>query len=372
MKKKLHTPQRAEVPCDLSVTKPYDTIKLGIDWHARHFRVVRIIDNAGPEPAQRFSPQQFLIWARKQLGLARQVHSCYEAGAGGFVLHRQLEQLGIRNLVIAPRRLDRDCTGVQNDSRDARELAMDLDRWVRGNPKALRPVYVPTPEQEQRRQQSRQRDQILSHRRRLASQGRTLLLGQGWVESNFWWRPARWEELSGQLPEWLRQALEVLRRLILAVNQELQGLTQAVESRALATRPKGLGALSLEVMRREVCDWKRLKSRKAVGSYAGLVGGVSSTGSYHCDLSLTKAGNRRLRTVAVEAAWRWVIHQPQCPRIQQWRQVLLNPRAHKRVRKRAIVAVARGLLVDLWRWETGRADPRTLGWVMIEGSARQA
>jgi len=369
MNKTLKSQPRAEVQENPSVTKPYDTIKLGIDWHAREYRVVRIIDNAGPEPAQRFRPADFLLWVRKQLSLARQVYSCYEAGAGGFVLHRQMTDLGAGNQVVAPRKLDRDGQGVQNDSRDARELALDLDRFVRGNPKALRLVHVPTLTQEQRRQQSRQRRQLLRHRLSFAAQGRSLLLSQGWHQSNHWWKAAQWEQLCAQLPAWLVEALEVFRRLIAGLNQELPALTRAVEASAPALRPKGIGALTLSEIQREVCDWSRFKNRKAVGSYAGLVGGVSASGDYQCDLAITKAGNVRLRTLLIEAAWRWVIYQSQCPLIQRWRQVLLNPRAHKRARKRAIVAVARALLVDLWRWQTERRRAEELGWVMLQAPA---
>src|SRR5436309_4985639 len=75
----------------------YEAIKLGIDWHAREYRIVRIIDGSGPEPAQRFSPEKFLLWVSKQLKLASKVYSCYESGAGGFVLHRQLTELGVSN-----------------------------------------------------------------------------------------------------------------------------------------------------------------------------------------------------------------------------------------------------------------------------------
>ena len=83
------------------------------------------------------------------------------------------------------------------------------------------------------------------------------------------------------------------------------------------------------------------------------------------DLSITKAGNRRLRTMLVEAAWRWVFHQPQSRTVQRWSGVLLQRDAHVRGRKRAIVAVARQLFVDLWRWQTGRATPEQLGWIMM-------
>jgi len=109
----------------------YDCIKLGIDWHARQYRVARIIDNAAPEPAQRFKPHEFLLWAKKQLGRAKTVKSCYEAGAGGYVLHRQLVELGVDNMVVTARKLDPNNRGVQTDKTDARDLVMDLDRFSR-------------------------------------------------------------------------------------------------------------------------------------------------------------------------------------------------------------------------------------------------
>jgi len=343
----------------------YETIKLGIDWHAREYRVVRIIDGSGPEPAQRFCPAAFLLWVSKQLNLASKVYSCYESGAGGFVLHRQLTELGVTNYVIAARKLDRDHPGVQNDALDARELAMDLDRYVRGNPKALRTVYVPSPEQEQRRQQVRQRGQLRNHRLSLAAQGRSLLLGQGWVVSNRWWNKSQWELLAKRLPVWLVERLEIFRRLIVVVEEELKGLTKAIEQSASSLRPKGMGALTLEQIEREVCDWKRFKNRKSVGSYAGLTGGVSASGQYQCDLPITKAGNVRLRTALIELAWRWVVYQPKCKLVQHWRKVLLSPQAHKRARKRAVIALSRALFVELWRWKTGRKKAEDLGWIMI-------
>lgn len=355
----------AEVRDDLSVTPKYDTIKLGIDWHARQYRVARIIDGAGPEPAQRFTPAQFLVWAQKQRRLARTVYSCYEAGAGGFVLHRQLTERQIVNYVVAPRKLDPHQTGVQNDKTDARDLVMDLDRWVRGNPKALRRVHVPTPEQEQARQQSRQRQQLCAHRLAWATQGRSLLLSQGWVESNHWWKAGRWEVLAPTLPAWLVAALEIFRRLLLAVHIEEAALRRTIAQTAPAVRPKGLGALTCVEIQREVVDWNRFKNRKQPGSYAGLAGGVSATGDRLLDLPITKAGNARLRMLLIECAWRMVVYQSQSPLIQRWRTVLLQPQAHRRARKQAIVAVARRLLVDLWRWQTGRVRPEALGWVMV-------
>jgi len=345
--------------------KKYQVIKLGVDWHAEHYRVVRMIDGAGPEPAQRFSPEDFLAWAQKQTVLAERVFSCYEAGAGGFVLHRQLSELGVTNYVIAPTKLDPAFKGVCTDKTDARELTLNLDRYVRGNPKALRLVYVPSPEQEQVRHQSRQRQQLREHRQALAAQGRSLLLGQGWRRKNDWWKEANWKELQSHLAAWLVEALKIYRDLILQVDQRLQALTSAVQAAAPSMRPAGLGALTFEIVRREVCDWKRFKNGKQLGSYSGLVGGVSASGPSYCELSLTKAGNVRLRTALIELAWRMVYYQHQCQLIQRWKHVLLQPKASRRAKKRAIVAVARRLLIDLWRWQTGRVTVGQLGWLML-------
>ena len=101
-----------------------------------------------------------------------------------------------------------------------------------------------------------------------------------------------------------------------------------------------------------------------MGSYAGLTGGVSGSGEQSRDLSITKAGNRRLSTALVECAWRLLAYQPKYWLVKKWAPILLNPKAHRRRRKQAIVAFARQLLIDLWKWKTGKADPEKLGWVM--------
>ena len=101
-----------------------------------------------------------------------------------------------------------------------------------------------------------------------------------------------------------------------------------------------------------------------MGSYPGLSGGVSSTGQQRADLAITKAGNRRLRTALIELAWRLLIYQPNYWLVKKWQPVLLNPRAHVRRRKQAIVAFARQLVIDLWKWKTGRASAESFGWKM--------
>lgn len=152
--------------------------------------------------------------------------------------------------MVTPRNLDRDHKKVVNDSTDARELAQDLDRYVRGNAKALRVVYVPTPEQEQ----SRQRKQLQKKRLALATQGRMLLLSQGRKVSNQWWKGSQWQRLSTLVEPWLLDALQVFRKIIEFIDQQEKDLVKKIQAAASAQQPVGLGFLTSEELDREVCD----------------------------------------------------------------------------------------------------------------------
>jgi transposase len=344
--------------------KPHQTIKLGLDVHADTIVVVRMLDNSPPQPAQKFTPAKFRAWVKTQVGLAEAVHSCYEAGPFGFVLHRELVAMGVKNIVAQPVCLDERHTGVNHDKSDAKELAMRLDRRVAGNDHAMATVRVPTPEEEQKRIESRQREQLKREVNRLAAQGRSLLLCQGYREKSEWWKEAQWEKLADKLPEWLSKLLEVFRRILAVLTAELEAATAALAAAAPAALPKGMGGLTHQVIEREVGDWTRFKNRRQVGSYTGLCGGVSSSGASHRLLSITKHGNVRLRTALVELAWRLVLWQPQCHLVKKWDRILGNPKASRAARKKAIVAIARQLAVDMWRWRTGRVKPKDLGWTM--------
>ena len=108
--------------------KPHRLIKLGVDVHWREHVVVRQIDGTAPQPAQRFAPEAFVAWVAKQVQQAEVVHGCYEAGPFGFVLHRRLVGLGVKNLVVRPRNWDEYGKKVQTDRRDALALVACLDR----------------------------------------------------------------------------------------------------------------------------------------------------------------------------------------------------------------------------------------------------
>jgi transposase len=355
---------RSEARAEQAAHTRLGAIKLGLDVHAHSIVVVRILEHSAPQPAQKFSPAQFLVWVKRQVAQAAEVYSCYEAGPFGYGLHRDLVELGVKNLVIQPVCLDERHKGVNHDKSDAKELASRLDRYVAGNTHALALVRVPTLEEEARRAWSRQREQLKRETQRVAAQGRSLLLTQGWREKKGWWLEARWKKLNTQLPTWLTERLEVFRRVLAALTTELGALTRQVEEAASTLRPKGLGGLTLETIEREVGDWKRFANRRQVGSYTGLCGGVSSSGQTTRLLPITKHGNARVRTALIELAWRLVLWQRGCKLIQKWWPVLGSPKASKGARKKAIVAIARQMAVDLWRWRTGKMKPEVFGWTM--------
>jgi transposase len=361
-----HQHAKSEARAEQDASTKYQLIKLGLDVHAESIVVVRIIENSAPQPAQRFAPADFLKWIQSQLRQAEQVHSCYEAGPFGFVLHRQLVALGVHNVVVQPVCLDERRTNVNNDKRDALALAQRLDRYVAGNTKALAIVRVPTPEQEQKRIQTRQREQLKRHLLRVAAQGTSLLLSQGYREKKGWWQTGRWEALQKRLPAWLVQRLEVFRRTLETLTAELEAASKAIEALAPEQRPKGLGGLTYEIIEREVLDWQRFENRRQIASYTGLCGGISSSGDTHRLLPITKHGNVRLRTALIELAWRLTVWQPQCKLVRKWWPILgAARRAPSAARKKAIVAMARQMAVDLWRWRTGRVSAEQLGWVML-------
>lgn len=336
------------------------TIKLGIDVHADSYRVVRQVDHASPQPAQKFTPQAFLEWAKKQLTQAQEVYSCYEAGPFGYGLHRQLEEMGIHNFVIRPQDWDELHKGVKTDKTDALALAQRLSRYVDGNTKELAVVRIPTPEQELARSQSRQREQLMSHRLRFEAQGRSLLLFNGVRFKGRWWEDKQWDELQPRLKRKLIELLTVLRDLLLAVQKQLESATTRLQS-AATSQPCGVGALTSQMLEREILDWNRFKNRRQVGSLTGMCPGVHASGGRSRTGPITKHGNRRIRTALIELSWRCVLFQPEYPPIKKWRPLLLNSKATGAMKKKAIVAVGRRLAIDLWRINTGRSTSAKLG-----------
>ena len=359
--KTLHTGiPTIETPLASSV-KRAKRIILGVDVHESPHVVVRQLDALGPQPPQRFTPEQFLLFAGKQLLLAEEVYSCYEAGPFGYVLHRQLEQLGVRNLVVRPRDWDTYGKGVKTDAADAAALCSCLDRYLAGNRGALSAVRVPTVAEEQARALCRQRQSLQQLRVRLLGQAKSAARLHGIKLANSWIHPAGLAKLAPTLPPALVGLLRRWQPIFLGAQKELRALTAQLEENQTQPRPKGLGALSLELITREVCDWRRFKNRRQVGSYTGLCPGEHSSGAKRLQGHITRHGNPRLRHQLVEAAWRLMRWQPTYLPVVAWQTELAQPRLSSSRRKKIAVAIARRLAVDLWRLNTGRTTAAALG-----------
>lgn len=361
-----HTKNTSEVRTEQAANPQYEAIYLGCDLHKQTISVTRILDHGTPQPAQRFSWERFFPWVQKQLSLAKKVYAVYEAGAFGFWPVRKLKELGVEAYVVHPEKLDPRCKRVQTDKLDSRHLADKLQRYVLGNKQAMVSVYVPTPAEEQQRLAARHRRKLSEQMLALQARGRGLLLSQGIFENQRWWKEERWAELAGgQLTPELKAALEDDRALLLQYQERLQAAEKKLEAAAPKELPKGFGRLSFVLLQSELCNYKRFKSRRQVAGFTGLCGGVSSSGEAHQDLSINKAGSPYVRTLLVESAWRVVYWQPKYRGLRVWKRLCGGGGpVSKRRRKIAIVAVARQLAVDLWRWQTGKVNAQELGWEM--------
>jgi transposase len=146
---------------------------------------------------------------------------------------------------------------------------------------------------------------------------------------------------------------------------KLEELTAGLREAAIekkATRLKGIGHLSSELLDREIGDWNRFGNRRQVASYTGLCPGEDSSGDSHRSLSIDKHGNPRVRAVLVELAWLLPRYQPDYKPLARWKWLFdKGNKASGAMKKKAMVALARRLAVDLWRIKTGRADPVDLG-----------
>jgi len=332
-----------------------ETIKLGMDLHARDVVVCVQVDGALPQRPQKMTIAELLTLVRGLLAAGRKVYACYEAGPCGYGLHRALLAAGAINYVVVPEALG-DGRRQKTDSLDATALTDRLDRYVRGNTKAFTVVTVPTPEQEQAREAGRLRDQLKRSRHEWEARGRSLLLYQGHHVTGAWWTERRWTELKPTLPAWLVQELEIMRTVLTTVDTQEKARRQELEATAPKNLPKAVGALTWVLIALEICNWARFKNRRQVSSYTGLCPGVQQSGGRKRDGCINRHGNPRVRALLIELVWRLVRWQPDYPPVK----ALVAGIARGAARRKLAVAAARKLAVDLWRLATGQTTAEKL------------
>ena len=241
----------------------------------------------------------------------------------------------------------------------------------------MRLVRPPTLEQEMSRREARERNTYRKERQRWIGRGRSLLHTLGICRPGRWWEPGRYQELMGlvsgrygaKVEQQVRSELERYMELLELVNKKLVELTAALRKASTekkGPRIKGIGHLSEELLDREMGDWNRFANRRQVGSYTGLCPGEDSSGDTRMSLSIDKHGNPRVRAILVELAWLLPRYQPNYKALQRWKWVFEEgSKAGKALRKKAAVALARRLAVDLWRLKTGRARAQDLGLELV-------
>jgi len=300
--------------------------------------------------------------ARRHLALPDDcaLKSCYEAGRDGFWLHRWLLAQGFESLVIDPASIevDRRARKRKTDRIDAIKLFTRLIRHAWGE-RVWKVVRVPTEKEEDGRRLHRERERLVCERGQHQARIRALLATQGIkslrVEDKALELRRLWD--GAPLPEQLRreltrelERLKVIRAQIKAVEKEIdvdQASPAAQVTRQLR-QLKAIGMVGAQVLGHEFFGWRKFSNGRQVGALAGLTGTPHQSGSTAHEQGISKAGNRRVRAVMCELAWIWVRYQPDSA-LTQWYRARFGS-GPGRLRRIGIVALARKLLVALWRF----------------------
>jgi transposase len=303
--------------------------------------------------------------AQARLGRPIRVVSCFEAGYDGFWLHRWLCAHGIENRVLdaASLLVDRRAKRAKTDRLDAAGLLRTLMALERGERQVCRVVHVPSPAQEDARRRSRERARLVVERGQPVSRIKGLLMTQGirdFEPTRRDW-PARLEALrtpDGQeLAPCLRaEVLRECRRLwqvmemVAEVEAEQKAVMDAEDGHAARlTRLRGIGLTFATVLANEVF-FRDFRNRREVGGYLGLAPSPWQSGGVRRDQGIAKAGNPRARRTAIELAWLWLRHQPGSALVRWFHERVGTGTG--RMRRILLVAMARKLIVALWRYVT--------------------
>jgi len=315
--------------------------------------------------------------AERRTGRPVEVLVIQEAGLDGFWLHRLLERNGISSHVVDPASIavNRRHRRAKTDTIDGEMLLRTLMAWARGERRVCSMVRPPSPEEEDRRRLTRERATLLKERIQHTNRIKGLLYGQGIIDYD----PLRKDRLARldaletgdgrPLPERLKaeirrelERVELVASQIAAVERERDALIEAPSEAAgpgtpaaALARLKGIGGelgalLWLEAL------FRRFDNRRQIAAYAGLAPSPWQSGGTEREQGISKSGNRRLRHAMVELAWFWLRHQPDSA-LSAWFRERVGP-GRGRVRRIAIVALARKLLVALWRYTTQGVVPQ--------------
>jgi transposase len=303
------------------------------------------------------------------------IRSCYEAGYDGHWLHRWLSGQGVLNHEIDPSSIEmpRRARRAKTDRIDLERLMRAFLAYLRGEPRACSVVHVPSVEDEDRKRRTRERERLMKQRNAHTNRIKGLLHGQGIRDA----RPLRRgfiASLDGARtgdgrplsPELKEEIVRQHERLCLVSKQlaELAGKSEAelrvavpgsAEAKIMQLIDlRGIGLPSGQKLVNEVF-YRDFDNRRQVGSYFGLTGTPFDSGESRRDQGISKAGNRRARETAIELSWLWLQHQPDSE-LSRWFRARVGD-TKSRIRRIAIVALARKLMLTLWRYLTTGVVP---------------
>lgn len=309
-------------------------------------------------------------YAERKLGRPVRVVSCYEAGYDGFWLDRWLAAQGVANRVIDPSSIEmpRRARHAKTDRLDLERLMRVLIRHEGGEPKVCSVVHPPSPEQEDARRLSRERDRLIGERTAHVNRIKGLLHCQGVRDlqprrKGFLEQLAEARTGDGRaLPANLAAEIRREHARLVQLGEQLAEVEGQMRAERAAAAPdsraskvnqlidlKSLGPVGGETLVNEVF-WRDFQNRRQVGAYLGLVGTPFDSGQSSREQGISKSGNARARTLAIELSWLWLRHQPASALSRWFKQRVGDQKG--RVRRIAIVALARKLMVALWRYLT--------------------
>lgn len=313
--------------------------------------------------------------AKKRGGRDFAIIVIQEAGLDGFWIHRVLQEEGIESHVVDPASIatSRRRRRAKTDKIDGEVLVRALLAYKRGEPRVCAMVRAPSVAEEDQRRLNRERSVLMGERTRHINRIKGLLFSQG-ITTYEPMRRDRRERLDqlrtgdGRVlaPHMLAQIVRELDRLELVIAQvkELEAERDAVLASEASDRPmamltslKGIGAESAAILTSEGL-FRHFDNRRQLAAYAGLAPTPWQSGSIRHEQGVSKAGNARLRTAMVELSWLWLRYQPDT-RLSRWFHERVE-RNGGRLKKPMIVALARKLLVALWKYATAG--------VVIEGA----
>jgi transposase len=315
---------------------------------------------------------QQIARAKRRFGLPAEapVSSCYEAGRDGFWLHRYLRGHGITNHVVDSSSIEvnRRARRAKSDRLDLAGLLSLLARYVQGDRRVWRVVNVPTVADEDARQLPRMLETLTVDHTRLINRLKGLLVTHGVamrIGKDFLEQLERVRLWDGTaLPAGLRERLARDWTLLQAVAKQLRELQRTLTHvQPNMETPTGRALVQLQTLRAvgpigawtlatEIFGWRQIRNGRQLGALVGLVPSPYQSGDTHVEQGITRAGNKHVRRIIVQLAWRWLRYQPESA-LSIWHHQRFDGHG-KRLRRIGIVALARKLLIALWRYvETG-------------------